>query len=120
MPTSFLPRTVILGRTLGLDPRGDPRTQRSAADAWRHRQRHDRPAGQGDGAPRHLHPGPRPQVHRRDPADRRHLGGGRDEGLAGIAYKLFGPLDGAKLNMNPISATAPGIFRRIFEYNWPV
>ncbi|HWT30336.1 MAG TPA: AsmA-like C-terminal domain-containing protein, partial [Propylenella sp.] len=45
------------------------------------------------------------------------LGGGRDEGLVGITYKLFGPLDNPKLNMNPISAIAPGIFRRIFEYN---
>lgn len=45
------------------------------------------------------------------------LGGGRDEGLVGITYKLFGPLDDPKLNMNPISAIAPGIFRRIFEYN---
>jgi hypothetical protein len=45
------------------------------------------------------------------------LGGGRDEGLVGITYKLFGPLDAPKLTMNPISAIAPGIFRKIFEYN---
>ena len=45
------------------------------------------------------------------------LGGGRDEGLVGITYKLFGPLDNPDLTMNPISAIAPGIFRRIFEYN---
>jgi hypothetical protein len=45
------------------------------------------------------------------------LGGGRDEGLVGITYKLFGPLDDPKLTMNPISAIAPGIFRKIFEYN---
>lgn len=44
------------------------------------------------------------------------LGGGRNEGLLGITYKLFGPLDGPKLVMNPISAIAPGIFRKIFEY----
>jgi hypothetical protein len=44
------------------------------------------------------------------------LGGGRDEGLVGITYKLFGPIDGPKLAMNPISAIAPGIFRKIFEY----
>ena len=45
------------------------------------------------------------------------LGGGRDEGLVGITYKLFGPLDDPELTMNPISAIAPGIFRKIFEYN---
>lgn len=44
------------------------------------------------------------------------LGGGRDEGLVGITYKLFGPLDDPKLVMNPISAIAPGIFRKIFEF----
>jgi AsmA-like C-terminal region len=44
------------------------------------------------------------------------LGGGRDEGLLGITYKLFGPLDSPELAVNPISAIAPGIFRKIFEY----
>ncbi|MGH6926302.1 MAG: DUF3971 domain-containing protein [Propylenella sp.] len=44
------------------------------------------------------------------------LGGGRDEGLVGITYKLFGPLDQPELVVNPISAIAPGIFRKIFEY----
>jgi hypothetical protein len=44
------------------------------------------------------------------------LGGGRDEGLLGITYKLFGSLDSPQLVMNPISAIAPGIFRKIFEY----
>ena len=44
------------------------------------------------------------------------LGGGRDEGLVGITYKMFGPIDDPKLVMNPISAIAPGIFRKIFEY----
>ncbi len=44
------------------------------------------------------------------------LGGGRDEGLLGITYKMFGPINNPKLVMNPISAIAPGIFRKIFEY----
>lgn len=44
------------------------------------------------------------------------LGGGRDEGLVGITYKLFGPLDDPSLVVNPVSAIAPGIFRKIFEY----
>lgn len=44
------------------------------------------------------------------------LFGGRNEGLFGITYRLFGPLDQPQLSMNPISALAPGIFRKIFEY----
>jgi hypothetical protein len=44
------------------------------------------------------------------------LFGGRNEGLFGITYRLFGPLDAPQLTMNPISALAPGIFRKIFEY----
>lgn len=44
------------------------------------------------------------------------LGGGRNEGLLGITYKLFGPLDNPTLTMNPLSAIAPGIFRKLFEY----
>ncbi len=44
------------------------------------------------------------------------LFGGRNEGLFGVTYRLFGPLDSPQLTMNPISALAPGIFRRIFEY----
>ncbi len=44
------------------------------------------------------------------------LGGGRNEELVGITYKLYGPLDDPKLVMNPISAIAPGIFRKVFEY----
>ncbi|WP_092495441.1 YhdP family protein [Faunimonas pinastri] len=44
------------------------------------------------------------------------LGGGRNEGLVGITYKVYGPLDSPTLAMNPISAIAPGILRRIFDY----
>lgn len=44
------------------------------------------------------------------------LFGGRNEGLFGVTYRLFGPLDSPQLTMNPISALAPGIFRKIFEY----
>jgi len=43
------------------------------------------------------------------------LFGGRDEGLFGITYRLYGPLDSPQFSMNPISALAPGIFRKIFE-----
>lgn len=43
------------------------------------------------------------------------LFGGRNEGLFGITYRLYGPLDQPQFSMNPISALAPGIFRKIFE-----
>ncbi|WP_265519042.1 DUF3971 domain-containing protein [Nitratireductor luteus] len=44
------------------------------------------------------------------------LGNGRDRGLIGITYRLSGKLDDPALQINPISAIAPGIFRQIFEY----
>lgn len=44
------------------------------------------------------------------------LGGGQNEGLVGVTFKLFGNLDNPSLKMNLMSAIAPGIFRKIFEY----
>ncbi|MEF2551364.1 hypothetical protein VQ042_08310 [Aurantimonas sp. A2-1-M11] len=44
------------------------------------------------------------------------LGNGQEGGLIGITYRLAGPLADPTLSVNPISAIAPGIFRRIFEY----
>ncbi len=44
------------------------------------------------------------------------LGGGRNEGLIGLTYRIFGPLDAPTLQMNPVSVIAPGIFRKIFEF----
>lgn len=44
------------------------------------------------------------------------LGNGRDRGLIGITYRLFGKFEAPKLQINPISAIAPGIFRQIFEF----
>ncbi|EKF17310.1 DUF3971 domain-containing protein [Nitratireductor pacificus] len=44
------------------------------------------------------------------------LGNGRDRGLIGITYRLFGKLERPELEVNPISAIAPGIFRQIFEF----
>ncbi|UUP19347.1 hypothetical protein NTH_03846 [Nitratireductor thuwali] len=44
------------------------------------------------------------------------LGNGRDRGLIGITYRLSGKLEDPSLQINPISAIAPGIFRQIFEY----
>ncbi len=44
------------------------------------------------------------------------LGNGRDRGLIGVTFKLSGPSKDPKLQVNPISVIAPGIFRSIFEY----
>ena len=44
------------------------------------------------------------------------LGNGRDRGLIGITYKLSGKAKSPRLQINPISAIAPGIFRSIFEF----
>ncbi len=45
------------------------------------------------------------------------LGNGRDRGLIGITYRLAGDAKSPKLQVNPISAIAPGIFRSIFEFH---
>ncbi|WP_068001202.1 AsmA-like C-terminal domain-containing protein [Pseudovibrio axinellae] len=45
------------------------------------------------------------------------LGGGNsDEGLFGVTYKLDGTFEKPKFKVNPVSAIAPGVFRRIFEF----
>lgn len=44
------------------------------------------------------------------------LGGGGREGLIGVTFKVDGPIAGPDIFFNPISAVAPGIFRRIFEF----
>ena len=42
---------------------------------------------------------------------------GRDgEGLFGITFQIKGPLDKPDFRINPMSALAPGAFRRMFEY----
>lgn len=41
-------------------------------------------------------------------------GGGRS-GLLGVSYRISGPIDAPSLSVNPLSAIAPGIFRRLFE-----
>lgn len=45
------------------------------------------------------------------------LGNGRDRGLIGITFRLSGDFDDPKLEINPISIIAPGIFRSIFQFN---
>lgn len=44
------------------------------------------------------------------------LGNGRDGGLIGITFRLAGNAKKPDLQINPISAIAPGIFRSIFEF----
>jgi Protein of unknown function len=45
------------------------------------------------------------------------LGGGSNEGLIGVTYELVGTPGAPDLRVNPISAMAPGVFRKIFEFN---
>ncbi|MBL8573980.1 MAG: hypothetical protein JNM13_09920 [Hyphomicrobiaceae bacterium] len=42
--------------------------------------------------------------------------GGRNEGLLGVTFRVSGPVEDPVLQVNPMSAIAPGIFRKIFEY----
>ncbi|MEM8702977.1 MAG: AsmA-like C-terminal domain-containing protein [Pseudomonadota bacterium] len=44
------------------------------------------------------------------------LGGNSGEGLIGVTYRLSGSVSDPVLSVNPISAIAPGIFRRMFEF----
>jgi hypothetical protein len=44
------------------------------------------------------------------------LGGGSNEGLIGITYQVVGTPDKPDFRINPISAVAPGVLRKIFEF----
>ncbi|MHA7773036.1 AsmA-like C-terminal domain-containing protein [Roseibium sp. M-1] len=44
------------------------------------------------------------------------LGGNSGEGLIGVTYRLSGTVSDPVLSVNPISAIAPGIFRKMFEF----
>ena len=44
------------------------------------------------------------------------LGGGSNEGLIGVTYELVGTPGAPELRVNPISAMAPGVLRKIFEF----
>lgn len=44
------------------------------------------------------------------------LGGGSNEGLIGVTYEVVGSPGQPVLRVNPISAMAPGVFRKIFEF----
>lgn len=43
-------------------------------------------------------------------------GGGLTEGLIGVTFKIEGPIGEPRVYFNPLSAVAPGIFRKIFEF----
>jgi hypothetical protein len=45
------------------------------------------------------------------------LGGGSNEGLIGVTYEVVGSMGQPVLRVNPISAMAPGVLRKIFEFN---
>jgi hypothetical protein len=45
------------------------------------------------------------------------LGGGSNEGLIGVTYEVVGTPGAPVLRINPISAMAPGVLRKIFEFN---
>jgi hypothetical protein len=42
--------------------------------------------------------------------------GGANEGLVGITYEVVGPPSSPTLRVNPISAVAPGMLRKFFEF----
>lgn len=44
------------------------------------------------------------------------LGNGRDRGLIGITFRLYGKSGEPQLQVNPLSVVAPGIFRSVFEF----
>lgn len=44
------------------------------------------------------------------------LAGGKREGLIGVTFRVEGALDDPQVFFNPLSAVAPGIFRKIFEF----
>jgi hypothetical protein len=41
---------------------------------------------------------------------------GANEGLLGVTYEVVGPPNAPRLNVNPLSAVAPGLFRKLFEF----
>jgi hypothetical protein len=44
------------------------------------------------------------------------LGGGSNEGLLGITYQVVGSPQRPVLQVNPMSAVAPGFLRKLFEF----
>lgn len=44
------------------------------------------------------------------------LGNGRESGLIGVTYRLKGSARNPEIEINPVSVVAPGIFRKVFEF----
>jgi hypothetical protein len=44
------------------------------------------------------------------------LGGGSNEGMFGITYEVSGTTSNPRPIVNPISAIAPGVLRKFFEF----
>ncbi len=44
------------------------------------------------------------------------LTGGRNEGVVGITFSVVGPTSNPSVLVNPISAMAPGVFRKLFNF----
>lgn len=44
-------------------------------------------------------------------------GGNYNEGIFGVTYAMGGTFADPQIQMNPVSALAPGIFRRLFDFN---
>jgi hypothetical protein len=44
------------------------------------------------------------------------LGGGSNEGLFGVTYEVVGTPGAPVLRVNPLSAIAPGITRKVFDF----
>jgi hypothetical protein len=42
--------------------------------------------------------------------------GGEKEGLVGVTYEVVGKPGGPVLHVNPLSALAPGLLRKVFEF----
>jgi hypothetical protein len=47
------------------------------------------------------------------------LTGGKNEGVFGVTFALGGTMKSPKYQVNPLSAIAPGIFRKLFEFQLP-
>jgi hypothetical protein len=47
------------------------------------------------------------------------LTGGKGQGIFGLTYALGGTINKPSFQVNPVSAIAPGIFRKLFEYSGP-
>jgi hypothetical protein len=45
------------------------------------------------------------------------LGADKNEGLIGVTYEVVGTPASPVMRVNPISAMAPGLLRKIFEFN---